>query len=334
MANIAISELTSEATTLDDNDLLLVSKNNGTSYTSAKMKASVLKNSGGVIGTCKFSSDLIQTACETAITNKNIATNETLEDAISQSFISNDNLDKIISINSFKNNFIDWSQAIEIHYNLTSKSLPFDCLFVWSQLPKSITINSFNATNIFNAMGSKYCYIECGSEVQIAVGSELCYLIPLSYGSIQSDYDTSDITDWLVDGANRSKIDEYFDSIAVYGGNVNNSIENSTQYTNMNQIEGLECKYWIIECRLKVNMIIGSGGKKNANKRYNHAYYVSDSLTPYAKNNGGRKIYIPAKRKLTMTFKGYAANSITVTSFPASFFNNIQWNALDDLLFS
>ena len=84
MANIAISELTSEATTLDDNDLLLVSKNNGTSYTSAKMKASVLKNSGGVIGTCKFSSDLIQTACETAITNKNIATNETLEDAISQ----------------------------------------------------------------------------------------------------------------------------------------------------------------------------------------------------------------------------------------------------------
>lgn len=59
MANIAISELDTETTSLGDNDLLLVSKDNGGSYTSAKMKGSVLK--GGVSG-CQFSEDVVKNA--------------------------------------------------------------------------------------------------------------------------------------------------------------------------------------------------------------------------------------------------------------------------------
>ena len=59
MANIAISELDTETTSLGDNDLLLVSKDNGGSYTSAKMKGSVLKS--GVSG-CQFSEDTVKNA--------------------------------------------------------------------------------------------------------------------------------------------------------------------------------------------------------------------------------------------------------------------------------
>ena len=56
MANIAISELNTTATALNDDDLILVSKteDNGASFTSAKMKGSVLKS--GVSG-CQFSVD-------------------------------------------------------------------------------------------------------------------------------------------------------------------------------------------------------------------------------------------------------------------------------------
>ena len=66
MANIAISELDTETTSLGDNDLLLVSKDNGGSYTSAKMKGSVLKS--GVSG-CQFSED----AVKNTLTGYNVA---------------------------------------------------------------------------------------------------------------------------------------------------------------------------------------------------------------------------------------------------------------------
>ena len=59
MANIAISELDTETTSLGDNDLLLVSKNNGGSYTSAKMKGSVLKSQ---TSDCQFTEDKIENA--------------------------------------------------------------------------------------------------------------------------------------------------------------------------------------------------------------------------------------------------------------------------------
>lgn len=44
MSNIAISELDTTATTLNNSDLILVSKNDGTSFTSAKMTGEKLKN--------------------------------------------------------------------------------------------------------------------------------------------------------------------------------------------------------------------------------------------------------------------------------------------------
>ena len=61
MANIAISELNTTATSLNDEDLILVSKteDNGGSYTSAKMKGSVLKSG---VSNCQFSEDKIENA--------------------------------------------------------------------------------------------------------------------------------------------------------------------------------------------------------------------------------------------------------------------------------
>ena len=334
MANIAISELATEATTLDDNDFLLVSKNNGTSYTSAKMKASVLKNEASGIASCKFSSDTIRTACETAIINKNIVTNDTVEKAISQSFITNDEINQFISINSSRANFIDWSQAIEFKTTLTSESLPYDCILLWSTIPSKIDINFFDVRNVLQNSTLKQCYIESGSDVLItATNSTPCYLVPLAYGSTQLEYTTNDITDWLIDGASRSKIDEYFDSIAIYGGN-NTSISQNTQYTKMSQIEGLNCKYWTIQCRPKVNVIITSGGKKQYNIKYNHEYYVSGNYvhaTTFTNSasvitNSGKRVLIKKGQYLTMNFRAYNANSTSITNAPANFFNNIQWS--------
>ena len=61
MANIAISELDTTATSLNDEDLILVSKteDNGASFTSAKMKDSVLKSG---VGGCQFTEDKIKNA--------------------------------------------------------------------------------------------------------------------------------------------------------------------------------------------------------------------------------------------------------------------------------
>lgn len=72
MSNIAISELNSEATVLNDNDLLLVSKQStdGTMYTSMKMKGSVLKTG---TGTCSFSSSAVKQACSEAIQQSTIS---------------------------------------------------------------------------------------------------------------------------------------------------------------------------------------------------------------------------------------------------------------------
>lgn len=336
MANIAISELSTEATTLNDNDLLLVSKNNGTSYVSAKMKASVLKNSSS--GTSDITSEIIQAACEKAITNKNVVTKNVIENTISQSFINSDVIDEKLSNVSSRGNFIDLSQAIEFKTTLTTSCLPFDCLLVWSTVPSTITINFFDAKSVLSMLVNKQYYIESGSDVMITPNQSSCYLIPLSYGSTQLEYVTNDITDWLVDGAGRSEIDEHFTSISVYGGN-SSSISNNTQYTKMSQIEGLNCKYWTIYCKPKSNMIIASGGKKQRNAKYNHDYYVSGNYvhnstftnSAGATTNSGKRVFVKTDQYLTMTFMGYNTNSTAISTFPATFFNNIQWAEVGDL---
>lgn len=334
MANIAISELASEATTLNDNDLLLVSKNNGTSYTSAKMKASVLKNSSGG-GTCNFSSDLIQTACETAIINKNVATTNTIETAISQTFNENNTINETIVTNSIKGNFIDWSQTIDFKTTLTSESLPFDCLLLWSTIPSRLDINFFDAKSVLSNSATKQCYLECGSNILVTPNQSSCYIVPLSYGSIQLDYITNDIIDWLSDGEGRSKIDEYFDNIQVIGGNSSNHNTN-VQYTKMTNIDGLSCMYWSIRCQPKTNVMIGSGGKKTYSKFYTSKYYVSGNYihaTSYtngatAMTNSGKRVLVKANQYLTMNFIAYQQTS--KVSSTADFFNNITWAPLSD----
>lgn len=61
MSNIAISELNTTATSLNDEDLILVSKteDSGNSFTSAKMKGSVLKSQ---VGGCQFTEDKVKNA--------------------------------------------------------------------------------------------------------------------------------------------------------------------------------------------------------------------------------------------------------------------------------
>lgn len=83
MSSVAISEINTDADTLDDKDLILVSKSSkdGTVFTSAKMTGEKLKAAVSSSTTCGFSSDVVKEACSNAITstlnNTNIAVNST-----------------------------------------------------------------------------------------------------------------------------------------------------------------------------------------------------------------------------------------------------------------
>lgn len=352
MANIAISEIATEATSLNDNDLLLISKNNGTSFTSAKMKASVLKGSGG---TCGFSSDAVKTACETAITNKNVATTSNvqtavetaivtknvatttnLETVISESFSRNTTINETIAINSTRSNFIDWSQAMDINTKLSCQSLPFDAIVCWSTNPTKIEIDGIEVQTMLS--GFKQCYIENGHEVVIQpYSSTTCWIVPLSYGTSTLQYNTNNITDWVSDGAGRSLIDEYFDSIEIRGG-ASTAIASNTQYGTMSAISGISNMYWTIKCQPKVNMIIGSGGKKAANTLYNYKYYVSGTYLHATSfntsattiTNSGKKVLAKKNSYITMNFYALTASTTTKTTALAAFFDNIKWTPLTD----
>lgn len=318
MANIAISELTSEATSLGDNDYLLVSKNNGTSFTSSKMKGSVLKTEAGG---CQFSEDKVKTVCQ---------------EAVQQSFENNDVVNQNITMNSVKSNFVDWSQAILISTSLTCQSLPFDALIMWNSLPTTFEINDVDVRTLFYSQ--KQCYIENGHQLLISpYNTTSCWIIPISYGSGQLEYNTNTIVDWVNDSENRSKIDEYFQTISIWGGN-STTVSQNTEFTSTSQIAGLQCKYWTIKCQPKINMIIGSGGVKIRNKLYKNDYYVSgdyinNSVVVVNANNmtnSGKKVLVKANQYLTMNFMAYSANSTTHIAQTADFFSNIQWSPLTD----
>lgn len=72
MANIAISDLNTEAAEVNDNDLFLVSKKgNGDTFTSAKVKASVVRESmgsGSGVSSCSFTESKVKDACQQALT--------------------------------------------------------------------------------------------------------------------------------------------------------------------------------------------------------------------------------------------------------------------------
>ena len=84
MSSVAISEINTDANTLDDKDLILVSKSSkdGTAFTSAKITGEKLKASISSSAACGFSSDIVKEACSNAITstlnnNTNIIVNST-----------------------------------------------------------------------------------------------------------------------------------------------------------------------------------------------------------------------------------------------------------------
>ena len=72
MANIAISELDTEAVEVNDNDLFLISKKSDNDvYTSAKVKASVVRESmgsGSGVSSCSFTESKVKNACQQALT--------------------------------------------------------------------------------------------------------------------------------------------------------------------------------------------------------------------------------------------------------------------------
>lgn len=314
MANIAISELTSETTSLGDNDYLLVSKNNGGSFTSSKMKGSVLKSESSG---CQFTTDKVKTVFQ-------------------ETFLGNNVISESLLANNIKSNFIDWSQHILLTGKLTCESLPFDCLVVWVNPPNNFEIDNVDVRSVVSNTGLRQCYIENGHSIYInPYNASTCWIIPVSYGCNLLEYNTNSIVDWFDDSEYRSKINESFESISVWAGN-NTNVSLNTQYTLTSQIVDLHCKYWTIKCQPKCNMIIGSGGTKTTSKFYTTDYYVSgnyinkDVVAVNANNmtNSGRKVLVREGQYLNMNFMAYSAKSTTHIAQTAVFFNNIQWAPL------
>lgn len=311
MASIAVSELTSETTSLGDNDYLLVSKNNGGSFTSSKMKGSVLKSEASG---CQFTTDKVKTACQ---------------QAIRESFNSN------TVINGTKSNFIDYSKSMLITTSgLVSLSLPYDAIVMWNILPNNFEIDDVDVRLIHYAQ--KQCYIESGHKILISpYNYDSCWIIPVSYGNNQLEYTTNTIADWINDSEKRSKIDEYFQAISIWGGN-NVNVSSNTEYTLTSQIADLQCKYWTIKCQPKVNMIIGSGGVKTTHTFYTTDYYVSGNCINNAvvainaniMTNSGVKVMVKANHYINMNFMAHSVHSTTHIDQTADFFNNIQWAPL------
>lgn len=361
MANIAISELNTETTSLGDDDYLLVSKNNGGSFTSAKMKGSVLKGSSGTTSGCNFSSDTVQSACQTAITNLNVTTsdniNTVIDNSISNAFINSTTINDIIAINSVKGNFIDWSQAFDLSSGTNRKfvttNMPFDCIICWSTIPSTFNLNGVDVRAMLSAIGVKQIYVEHGADLDLmgyGTTSGTLWAVPISYGTSGLTYTNYTLNDFVYGGEHYEwLLDNVFDTMAVYASPSSTNMLSLQPITSQDNLNGTTAKYWQLRLVVKEGKtaIIGGGGKPKVNNLYTEKYYtaghniVSSSANPTAGNytdKSGRKSVVSStatlQKRVDICFVTYQKLSATVIDSACSNYNNITIDLLDNFIIS
>ena len=361
MANIAISELNTETTSLGDDDYLLVSKNNGGSFTSAKMKGSVLKGSSGTTGGCNFSSDTVQSACQTAITNLNVVTSTNIDNlintSISNAFINSTTINDTIAINSVKGNFIDWSQAFDLSSGTNRKfvttNMPFDCIICWSSTPNVFNLNGVDVRTMLGAIGVKQIYVEHGSDLDLqgyGSTSGTLWAVPVSYGTSGLTYTKYDLTDFVIGGEHYDwLLENVFDTMAVYASPSSTNMSSLTPIVSQDNLKGTTAKYWQLRLVVKEGKtaIIGGGGKPKVNNLYTEKYYtaghnvVASNANPTAgnySNNSGRKSVVSStaslQKRVDICFVTYQKLSTTVIDSMYSIYDNITVDLLDNFTIS